>query len=141
MTKVKKLKLPPIATVIGADTQISGDVSFSSGMHIDGIVKGNVTGIPDTRSTLVISHGGRVEGDVKVENLILDGAVIGDVFACNRVELAAGAKVSGTVHYALLEMAMGARVNGQLIHAEDIGDKCSLKGATEGKSDTPDTEY
>jgi cytoskeletal protein CcmA (bactofilin family) len=139
MSKVKKLKLPPIATVVGADTEISGDVSFSSGMHVDGVVKGNVTGLPDTRSTLVISHGGRVEGDVKVENLILDGAVIGDVFACNRVELAAGAKVSGTVHYALLEMAMGAKVNGQLVHTEDIGDKCSLAGVSGSNDESPDT--
>ena len=136
MAKVKKLKLPAIATVVGADTEINGDVSFSSGMHVDGIVRGNVTGLPDTRSTLVISHGGRVEGDVKVENLMLDGAIIGDVFACNRVELAAGAKVSGTVHYALLEMAMGAQVNGQLVHNDDISQKCKV---TAGADEAPDT--
>ncbi|BAO45572.1 bactofilin family protein [Thiolapillus brandeum] len=136
MAKVKKLKLPPIATVVGADTEINGDVSFSSGMHVDGIVRGNVTGLPDTSSTLVISQGGRVEGDVKVENLVLDGAIIGDVFACNRVELAAGAKVSGTVHYALLEMAMGAQVNGQLVHNDDISQKCSR---ADNEGDSPDS--
>ena len=125
MARVRKLKLPPIATVIGVDTRISGDMTFVSGLHIDGVVKGNVTGLPDTKSTLVISKGGRIEGDVKVENLILDGIIIGDVFACKRVELAAGAQVTGTVHYQLLEMAMGAQVNGQLIHTDDPSEECT----------------
>ncbi|HDK38065.1 MAG TPA: polymer-forming cytoskeletal protein, partial [Thiolapillus brandeum] len=110
--------------VIGADTEVNGDLAFSSGMHIDGVVKGDVIGLPDTKSTLVISKGGRVEGNVKVENLILDGIIVGDVHACNRVELASGARVTGTVHYQLLEMAMGAQVTGHLIHTEDISEKC-----------------
>ncbi|WP_419641627.1 bactofilin family protein, partial [Thiolapillus sp.] len=64
MARVKKLKLPPIVTVIGADTTVSGNVKFTSGMHVDGLVKGNVTGVPDTNSSLVVSTSGRVEGDV-----------------------------------------------------------------------------
>ena len=36
-----------------------------------------------------------------------------------RVELATNARVSGTVYYRLLEMAMGAEVNGQLVHSEE----------------------
>ena len=128
MARVKKLKLPPIVTVIGADTTVSGNVKFTSGMHVDGLVKGNVTGVPDTNSSLVVSTSGRVEGDVKVDNLILDGIIIGDVFACNRVELASGAQVTGNLHYQLLEMAMGAQVNGQLIHTDDMSEKCAARG-------------
>jgi cytoskeletal protein CcmA (bactofilin family) len=41
------------------------------------------------------------------------------VFATERVELAANARVSGTVYYRLLEMAMGAEVNGKLVHTEE----------------------
>ena len=131
MARVKKLKLPPIITVIGADTTVSGNVKFTSGMHVDGLVKGNVTGVPDTNSSLVVSTSGRVEGDVKVDNLILDGIIIGDVFACNRVELASGAQVTGNLHYQLLEMAMGAQVNGQLIHTDDMSEKCAARGKTD----------
>lgn len=131
MARVKKLKLPPIVTVIGADTTVSGNVKFTSGMHVDGLVKGNVTGVPETNSSLVVSTSGRVEGDVKVDNLILDGIIIGDVFACNRVELASGAQVTGNLHYQLLEMAMGAQVNGQLIHTDDMSEKCAARGKTD----------
>ncbi|WP_456416262.1 bactofilin family protein [Thiolapillus sp.] len=135
---MKKLKLPPIATVIGIDTRISGDMIFVSGLHIDGQVKGNVTGLPDTKSTLVISKGGRVEGDVKVENLILDGIIIGDVYASKRVELASGAQVTGTVHYRLLEMAMGAQVNGQLIHTDSSEEEGVENAVPENKAAVPD---
>ncbi|WP_456412131.1 bactofilin family protein [Thiolapillus sp.] len=135
---MKKLKLPPIATVIGIDTRISGDMIFVSGLHIDGLVKGNVTGLPDTKSTLVISKGGRVEGDVKVENLILDGIIIGDVYASKRVELASGAQVTGTVHYRLLEMAMGAQVNGQLIHTDSPEEEGAENAVPENKAAVSD---
>ena len=46
--------------------------------------------------------------------------MVGDVYANERVELA-NARVSGTVYYRLLEMAMGAEVNGKLVHSEGAG--------------------
>jgi cytoskeletal protein CcmA (bactofilin family) len=45
--------------------------------------------------------------------------VIGDVYGTSRVELAPNAKVTGTVYYHLLEMAMGAEVNGRLVHSNE----------------------
>ncbi|HID44979.1 MAG TPA: polymer-forming cytoskeletal protein [Chromatiaceae bacterium] len=138
MARVKKLKLPPIATVIGVDTTVSGNVKFTSGMHIDGLVKGNVTGVPDTKSSLVVSASGRVEGDVTVDNLILDGIIIGDVFASGRVELASGAQVTGNLNYQLLEMAMGAQVNGQLIYTDDMSEKPAPQTADENTAPADD---
>jgi cytoskeletal protein CcmA (bactofilin family) len=42
--------------------------------------------------------------------------VTGDIHASARVELGTTAKVAGNVHYGLIEMAMGAQINGKLIH-------------------------
>jgi cytoskeletal protein CcmA (bactofilin family) len=122
MARIKKLKMPAIVTVLGPGSCVEGDFSFAGGMHLDGTIHGNVTGAPDTRATLVVSQSGRIEGNVTVENLVLDGTIIGDVHVCNRVELAPGARVTGTVRYQLLEMAMGAEVNGQLVHVEEEGE-------------------
>ena len=119
MSRFRRVKPPKVTTVIGQGTVITGDVLFSGGLHLDGVVKGRVTGEPDTNSTLTISERGAVEGDVRLDNLILNGKVVGDVYADGRVELASAARVSGTVYYRLLEMAMGAEVNGQLVHAEE----------------------
>ena len=65
---------------------------------------------------LTVSEKGVIEGDVRVPNLVLNGAVQGDVYVSDRVELASHAKVTGNVYYNLIEMAMGAEVNGNLVH-------------------------
>jgi cytoskeletal protein CcmA (bactofilin family) len=119
MARGRRFKAPKVSTVVGQGTTITGDVSFSGGLHLDGVIKGRVNGEAETRSTLTVSEQGAVEGDVRVDNLILNGAVVGDVYASERVELATNARVSGTVYYRLLEMAMGAEVNGQLVHSEE----------------------
>lgn len=119
MARIKRFKAPKVSTVIGQGTVITGDLEFAAGLHLDGRVHGNVSGVPDTHSTLTVSEQGAVEGDVRVENLILNGTVIGDVFANQRAELAPNARVTGTVYYRLLEMAMGAEVNGKLVHTEE----------------------
>lgn len=119
MARIKRFKPPKVSTVIGHGTVITGDVDFSAGLHLDGRINGNVSGAVDSQSTLTVSEQGAVEGDVRVEDLILNGTVIGDVYANERAELAPNARVTGTVYYRLLEMAMGAEVNGQLVHSED----------------------
>ena len=40
----------------------------------------------------------------------------GDILAHDRVELGATARVTGNVYYGLIEMEMGAEINGKLIH-------------------------
>jgi cytoskeletal protein CcmA (bactofilin family) len=119
MARVKRFKTPKVATVIGQGTSITGDVTFSGGLHLDGAIRGKVIGEAETRATLTVSELGTVEGDVRVENLILNGTVVGDVHVGERVELANNARVTGTVYYRLLEMAMGAQVNGQLVRVDD----------------------
>jgi len=119
MARIRKFRAPKVSTVIGIGTDVSGDVRFKAGLHLDGTVHGSVLGEPDSNSTLMVSDKGTVEGDVRVDNLILNGTVIGDVYANARVELASAARVTGTVYYRLLEMAMGAEVNGQLVHSEE----------------------
>ncbi|HEC15969.1 MAG TPA: polymer-forming cytoskeletal protein [Sedimenticola sp.] len=119
MARLKKFKASKICTVIGHGTEILGDVNFSGGLHLDGTVKGSLAAQQDDSATLTVSEQGSIEGDVRVPNVILNGSVIGDVYAAGRVELAAKARVTGTVYYSLLEMAMGAEVNGQLKRIDD----------------------
>jgi cytoskeletal protein CcmA (bactofilin family) len=107
-----------IDTLIGRNTRVEGDIEFTGGCHIDGYVKGRVFAKEDD-AVLSISDTGTVEGSVDVPQIVLNGTVNGDVRASGRVELGASARVVGNVYYALIEMAIGAEVNGQLIHAAD----------------------
>jgi cytoskeletal protein CcmA (bactofilin family) len=105
-----------VETLVGANTRISGDVHFSGGCHVDGTVNGSVTADPDSKSALSISEGANVDGGVTVPYVVLNGIVRGDVFANQRVELGPTARVIGNVYYNLIEMAIGAEINGKLVH-------------------------
>ena len=116
----KRFRAPRITTVIGKGTQIVGDLHFTGGLHIDGTIRGDVSASADDVATLTVSEEGKIEGEVRVAHILLNGTVIGDVYGSQRVELAEKACVTGTVYYNLLEMAMGAEVNGKLKHSDDL---------------------
>jgi len=79
-----------IDTLVGQNTRVTGDIEFTD--------------------------RGVIEGNVSVPHVILNGTVKGDVVAHERIELGSSARVIGNVYYALIEMAIGAEINGQLIH-------------------------
>jgi cytoskeletal protein CcmA (bactofilin family) len=110
-----------VDTIIGQQTRIEGDVHFSGGLHVDGRIKGNIIAADGSASLLTVSEHGEIEGDVRVPTVILNGTVTGDVHSEERIELAAKAKVNGNVYYKLIEMAMGASVNGSLVHRSEAG--------------------
>lgn len=105
-----------IDSLIGQNTEIHGDVIFSGGLHVDGTIKGSVIAEKGDDSVLTLSERGIIEGEVKVPNVVVNGSIIGDLHANGHVELAAQARVHGNVYYSLIEMAMGAEVNGKLLH-------------------------
>lgn len=115
LRKNKKRKPTSVDSLIGQNSQIIGDCRFSGGLHIDGNVKGNVLADEDDHAMLTLSDRGTIEGEVKVPFIILNGVVKGDVHAREHVELSSSARVEGNVHYRLIEMAMGAEVNGKLL--------------------------
>jgi len=114
--KKKPKQTAQIDSLIGQNTEIRGDVIFSGGLHVDGKIKGSVIAQEGEDSLLTLSERGTIEGEVKVPNVVINGAVIGDVHALGHVDLAAQARIHGDVYYNLIEMAMGAEVNGSLVH-------------------------
>jgi cytoskeletal protein CcmA (bactofilin family) len=112
----KKYRHTVVDSLVGPNSKVNGDLHFQGGCHIDGTVNGNVTADTDTESALSISDIGAVDGGVTVPYVVLNGIVKGDVFASRRVELGPTARVTGNVYYNLIEMAIGAEINGNLVH-------------------------
>ncbi len=110
-----------VDTLIGRQTEVLGDVRFSGGLHVNGKIKGKVIANSDKAASLSVSDTGLVEGDVRVPNIVLNGAVTGDVHATEKITLAAKARVNGNVYYKIIEMEGGATVNGQLVHEGEAG--------------------
>jgi cytoskeletal protein CcmA (bactofilin family) len=114
--KKKAFSSARIDTLIGQGTEINGDLMFTGGLHVDGRINGNVVAEEGSSSILILSEFGHIEGDVKVPNMVLNGKIVGDVYGSTRVELAPKSRIKGSVYYNLIEMAIGAEVNGGLIH-------------------------
>ena len=117
----KKVKSAKIDTLIGKNTVVKGDVYYSGGLHIEGKVQGNLIAENNEKTVLIVSEKGHVEGDVKGPVIILNGHVEGNVHSTATLEMARHAKVRGNVYYNLLEMEVGAEVNGSLIHQSVSG--------------------
>ena len=106
-----------IDSLIGAGTKIEGNVNFSGGLRVDGEVVGNVTAVSDQPSTLVLSEQARIEGEISVSHLVVNGEISGPVYVAEFLELQSRCRVKGDVHYNTLEMHLGAVVEGRLVHS------------------------
>ena len=106
-------------TLISQEAKISGDINFNGVLYVDGHVKGNINADELENSLLTIGQNGYVEGEINVPHIMIFGRVKGDVHAIEHVELMADARIEGNVYYKLIEMAMGAEVNGQMVHRDE----------------------
>jgi cytoskeletal protein CcmA (bactofilin family) len=117
----RKKHAPPqkrIDCLIGAGTTVNGNVIFTGGLRVDGVVQGNVSTVNGESGTLVVSEHARVDGEIKVSHVVVNGTVNGSVTANGFLELQAKAKIVGDIEYRTLEMHLGAVVQGTLHHAE-----------------------
>lgn len=114
-------------TLISADTTIIGDVHFSGTLDVEGLVRGSIVAQPDREALVRVIGKGRVEGEIRAPNVVINSVVEGDVHSSGQLELAARGRVTGNVYYRTVEMAAGAEVNGGLTHVE--------AGADEGVDD------
>jgi cytoskeletal protein CcmA (bactofilin family) len=118
----QKARPNEIGSLVGSTTTISGNVEFSGGLRIDGVVKGSVRCIEgDKGGMLVVSEGGRVEGEVQAAHLVVAGRIQGPVTAAQLIELQPKARIQGDVRYRAIEMHHGAVVEGMMIHLSADG--------------------
>jgi cytoskeletal protein CcmA (bactofilin family) len=104
-----------LSSLIATGVQIAGDVIVTDGVRIDGQVTGNVFAKPETKGLLVLSEQGRIEGNVRVHDAVVNGTICGDIEVENFIELQAGARVTGAIRYRTLQMTCGARVEGTMV--------------------------
>lgn len=118
-----------IDSLIGVGTRIEGNVTFTGGLRVDGEIRGNISSDKGQSGTLVISEQASVEGEISVGHVVINGTVIGPVFAGESLELLPNARVTGDVEYHQLEMQQGAVVQGRLVH-QTSGKTVELKLAS-----------
>ena len=115
---------------IGSSTSIEGNLYFSGGMRVDGVIRGNVTSQPDHPGTLVVSENARIDGEVHATHIVVSGTIVGPVHATESLELQAGSRIKGDVYYKTIEMVQGSVVEGRMVHQGDEVKSVELKLAT-----------
>jgi len=121
-----KNKLGKGATLIAEGTRITGDLRFTDQLYVNGHVEGDIRAEDGSEALLVISEIGSVKGEIDAPMVVVNGRVEGNVRASDRVELAAQARISGNVYYKLIEMQLGALVEGQLVHENEASPRANV---------------
>ena len=115
----KSNKPSAIDSLIGSGSTITGDVHFTGGLRVDGCVKGNIKAVGEKPGTLVLSEMAKVEGEIDVGHVVINGTVAGPVRAKEYLELLPKARVTGDVSYKTIEIHVGAIVMGRMVHEGD----------------------
>jgi cytoskeletal protein CcmA (bactofilin family) len=117
-------------TTIGHSVSISGDVSSSEDLQIDGRVRGRVL---VKESTLVIGTQAEIEAEIRGKRVRIHGTVKGNVAASERIELSPTAIVIGSLSADRVVMAEGARFQGRIdMDRRTIAAKVAQYKATAG---------
>lgn len=75
------------------DTEIKGDLTFKGSFRIDGRFKGKI----DSDSMLTIGESGKVDADIKIGYIVIDGEVKGTIQASEKVEVHSNGRVFGSI--------------------------------------------
>jgi cytoskeletal protein CcmA (bactofilin family) len=119
----KKIDENKLTGFFDKDTEIKGDLSFEGSFRIDGRFTGKI----NSNSVLIVGDNGKVDADIKVGNIIINGEVKGTVEAKEKIEISASARVIGTVIAPKLEVEEGAYLETNC----QITDQVSLHGTEE----------
>jgi cytoskeletal protein CcmA (bactofilin family) len=122
-----KKKQPAIKSLIAQECLIEGNFTFADGLRLDGTLKGNILGLHERPSILVISETASVTGEIQADHIIINGSVNGPVHARVILELQPKARITGDVIYKALEMHQGALVDGRLCPQVETEEKPTLK--------------
>jgi len=102
-------------TLVAAGTELRGDLNFSGSLEIQGSIVGKIVGDDETAQIRIL-NGGSVLGEIWVPNVIVNSLIEGDIYASKHIQLAAKAKVEGTIYYSSIEIERGADIGGKLVH-------------------------
>jgi len=108
-----------IDCLIGTGTTIEGNITFTGGLRVDGHVRGCVIAADGKSGTLVLSEEARIEGEIRVSHVVINGTVVGPIHSGEYIELQSKANVTGDVYYKTLEIQLGAVLQGRLVYQND----------------------
>ena len=105
---IGEAKPETITSVIGADMQLAGDISFKGKLRLDGKAEGNIRG-----EYLILGESGTISGDVVVSTFVCSGRVEGTVNV-QKLYVVKSGFIEGKVETMDLAVESGAVLNGEI---------------------------
>lgn len=124
---------PTTISIVAPGMQVLGDCVTDGTLRIEGHVVGSVY----AAKAVVVGQAGVVEGDIRTQDAVIAGAVIGTLLAASRLEVQDGARIEGEVHARRLQLDEGAVLNGEIRMGEvDTGPPPGVSAAP-GEDEDP----
>jgi cytoskeletal protein CcmA (bactofilin family) len=105
-----------ILSVLGEGFEITGEISFTSGVRVSGIINGKIR----SEAVLEIGPGGKVEAEITIRKILINGEFRGVIHASDRVEIRKNGKAYGDIYTPCLIIEAGAVFEG----------RCNMSDAT-----------
>ena len=106
------------STLIEVGTLIKGEIIFDNELFVMGEVDGDLNSDSDL-AKLIVSKTGKVQGEIRVPNVVVNGTIVGNVRASENLEITGTARIFGDLHYSTIEIQGGSLITGRLV-AEQI---------------------
>ncbi len=104
-----------INSVIGSDISINGDIVYEGTVHIESNITGSLTAYKDKKSKLYINKSSVINGNIIATDVAINGKIHGNVYAYDLIQLGSEAFVKGDIYYKVIDMDVGAKIDGRLI--------------------------
>lgn len=95
--------------ILGQQTQVTGDISFSGDAILTASVEGNIKMLNSAK--LLLERGSKVKGSIEAFDLEIFGEVEGNITSSGTVSIRSNAQVTGMVKAKKLIIYPGALVN------------------------------
>ncbi len=106
-----------LTAFIDQGSEFEGKLSFKDTVRIDGRFRGEIS----SENTLIVGESGEIEAAIRSRNVVVSGAVIGNVSASAKVVLHKTARINGDVETDCLVVEDGAVLNGQVKMGKGAG--------------------
>jgi cytoskeletal protein CcmA (bactofilin family) len=101
--------LDETVSLLGEGAEISGEISFAKSLRVDGFIKGKIS----SDASLIIGSVGKVDAEVNIRRISINGEFHGIIHAFERVEIHKNGKVYGDIYSPCLIIEAGAIFEGR----------------------------
>jgi cytoskeletal protein CcmA (bactofilin family) len=106
-------KADKVESIIGGQSEVTGDLNVKGTLQVDGLVKGHVKA-----DWVVLTESSRIKGDITAHKIIVSGRVEGNLKAEEAIEIMPKGKVIGDVFTNKISVAEGGGLNGKVVMSE-----------------------